>query len=195
MPKYGLLDPGTCLPVLEAICHVLEIEKALEFGCGIWSTFCLTRNCNTLTSIEQRLEWVKKVKKDYKHKGNLNIIHWTKPFNEYFMENEENYDLIFIDGEDRIECLNDAFGRSPIIVCHDTHQPSFNWYNTNLPNDYTMITYTGCQPYLTTVFYHRDLDLKNILLDPNNYKYKGTFIEDNFWTDQNMIEYYKQQIK
>ena len=52
MSKYGLLDPGTCLPVLEAVCHVFDIDHALEFGCGLWSTSTLARSCKKVTSVE-----------------------------------------------------------------------------------------------------------------------------------------------
>ena len=75
MSKYGLLDPGTSLPVLESICHVYDIRDSLEFGAGIWSTFSLTRNCESVTSIESDLKWVKKVKKEYSHKNNLDVIY------------------------------------------------------------------------------------------------------------------------
>ena len=65
MSKYGLLDPGTCLPVLEAIAHVFDIDEALEFGAGIWSTFSLTRNCNAVTSVENVEEWIDTIRENY----------------------------------------------------------------------------------------------------------------------------------
>ena len=108
MSKYGLLDPGTCLPVLEAICHVFEIENALEFGCGLWSTSTLARTCKHLTSVEDVQEWIDKMKTEQSHRDNLEFIHYTQPMNEY-LKNVENVDLIFIDGNDRVNCLKDSF--------------------------------------------------------------------------------------
>ncbi len=191
MSKYGLLDPGTCLPVLEAITHVFDIDEALEFGAGIWSTFCLTRNCNAVTSIENVEEWIDTIRENYSHKNNLNIVHWTKPMNDYLKETDKNFDLIFVDGNDRIECLNDSINRSPIIVCHDTHQAKMGWINAIIPEYYKQLTYVGCIPYLTTIFYHESMDLKSTLLDINNFNHQGTFIDRQFWSEDDMIQHYK----
>jgi len=191
MSKYGLLDPGTCLPVLEAITHVFDIDESLEFGAGIWSTFCLTRNCNAVTSIENVEEWIDTIRENYSHKNNLNIVHWTKPMNEYLKETDKNFDLIFVDGNDRIECLNDSINRSPIIVCHDTHRVELGWINAIIPEYYKQLTYVGCEPYLTTIFYHESMDLKSTLLDINNFNHKGTFVDRQFWSEDNIIQNYK----
>lgn len=193
MSKYGLLDPGTCLPVLEAICHVYEIDQALEFGAGLWSTWCLTRNCKSVTSIENVAEWCDVVKNEYGHRNNLDVVHWTEPMNDFLKTTTKTYDLIFIDGNDRVQCLNDSFGRSSIIVCHDTHQPVLNWKDTNVPNTYKQLTYIGCLPYYTTIFHHVDLDLESHILDNRNYKHKNTFIDLNFWSTEDIISMYKRQ--
>ena len=193
MSKYGLLDPGTCLPVLEAICHVYEIDKALEFGAGLWSTFCLTRNCKSVTSIEDVAEWCDIVRNDYGHRNNLNVVHWADPMNEFLKTTDESYDLIFVDGNDRVQCLNDSIGRSPIIVCHDTHQAVQNWKDAVIPNTYKQLTYIGCEPYYTTIFHHVDLDLEQRLLDLRSYTHKNTFIDLNFWVADDIIAMYKRQ--
>ena len=194
MSKYGLLDPGTCLPVLEAIFHVFDIEDALEFGAGIWSTFSLIRNCKSVTSIENIEEWADVVTGDYSHKNNLQVIHWIKPMNDYLKETDKNFDLIFIDGNDRVECLNDSINRSPIIVCHDTHAQSMEWNRAKIPNYYKQLTYSGCEPYLTTVFYHNDVNLKDSLLDINNFNHKGTYIDPNYWSDIDLISMYQKSL-
>lgn len=192
MSKYGLLDPGTCLPVLEAICHIYDIENALEFGAGLWSTFSLTRNCKSVTSVENVEEWCDVVRREYGHKNNLEVVHWTQPMNEYFKTTDKQYDLIFIDGNNRVQCLNDSVNRSPIIVCHDTHQAVQNWKDAFIPNTYKQLTYTGCLPYYTTIFHHEDLNLESKLLDIQSYTHKNTFIDINFWSNTNIIELHKQ---
>jgi hypothetical protein len=193
MSKYGLLDPGTCLPVLEALCHVYEINEALEFGAGLWSTFCLTRTCKSVTSIENVADWCDTVRNNYGYRNNLNVIHWTDPMNEFLKTTDKSYDLIFVDGNDRVQCLNDSIDRSPIIVCHDTHQAVQNWKDAIIPDTYKQLTYTGCLPYYTTIFHHVDLDLETRLLDQRSYVHKGTFIDSNFWSSENIIAMYKQQ--
>tara|TARA_Y100000361_G_scaffold1061_1_gene864 strand:+ start:1465 stop:2148 length:684 start_codon:yes stop_codon:yes gene_type:complete len=194
MSRYGLLDPGTCIPVLECICSVYRIENAIEFGAGIWSTFSLTRNCKSVTSIEHNKDWVDVVKNDYSHKNNLNVVHWEKPMNKYLTQNDKTYDLIFIDGKDRPECLMDSFDRAPIIVCHDTHQ-DFNWHRVDVPNHYKQLHYTGCKPYVTTIFWNVGLDLQNQLLDKSNFNHTGTQLDVEYLNDDDIIAVYKKMNK
>jgi hypothetical protein len=183
MSKYGLLDPGTCIPVLEVAFAVYQIDTVLEFGCGIWSTGCFVRNSKHITSIENVEEWVEFVKKEYNHKNNLDVIHYTKPMNEYFNETKNSYDLIFIDGNERKECLQSSFYRSPIIVCHDMHASEFKWQTVNVPSDYNLMLYTGCEPYITGIFGHKDISLKQNILNRKNYKHRNTYIDESFWVE------------
>ena len=183
MSKYGLLDPGTCIPVLEVAVAVYQIDTVLEFGCGIWSTGCFVRNSKHITSIENVEEWVEFVKKEYNHKNNLDVIHYTKPMNEYFNETKNSYDLIFIDGNERKECLQSSFYRSPIIVCHDMHASEFKWQTVNVPSDYNLMLYTGCEPYITVIFGHKDISLKQNILNRKNYKHRNTYIDESFWVE------------
>lgn len=192
MSKFGLLDPGTCLPVLEAICHVYEINEALEFGAGIWSTFCLTRNCKSVTSVENVESWANKVYEEYGHRKNLTVVKWSQDMETYLDSINDNFDLIFIDGENRVNCLNKSFNRSPIIICHDTHQPILNWHLVNVPSSYKQLTYTGCDPYLTTIFYDINLNVKDIMFNKDNFSHKGTFIDTDFWSDIDIVNYYKK---
>jgi len=151
MSKYGLLDPGTCIPVLEVAFAVYQIDTVLEFGCGIWSTGCFVRNSKHITSIENVEEWVEFVKKEYNHKNNLDVIHYTKPMNEYFNETKNSYDLI--------------------------------WQTVNVPSDYNLMLYTGCEPYITGIFGHKDISLKQNILNRKNYKHRNTYIDESFWVE------------
>ena len=193
MSKYGLLDPGTCLPVLEAVCHVFDIDHALEFGCGLWSTSTLARSCKKVTSVENIQEWIDKMKIEQSHRTNLSFVHYTDPMNTYLKEND-SYDLIFIDGEDRIECLKDAFNKSAIIICHDTHAKPFNWGHVDIPTSYKTLTYTGCVPYLTTIFYHVDVDMKGMLFDRRNYSHKNTFVDNEYWSDIDICQWHRDNL-
>lgn len=191
MSKYGLLDPGTCLPVLEAVCHVFDIENAIEFGCGLWSTSTLARTCKNVTSVENVQEWIDKMKIEQSHRDNLTFVHFTKPMNTYLKE-DDSYDLIFIDGENRIECLQESFNKSSIIVCHDTHAQGQGWHRVHVPVEYKMLTYTGCLPYLTTIFYHNSTDVKDKLFDRNNYTHVNTYIDKDFWIDIDICQWYRE---
>ena len=193
MSKYGLLDPGTCLPVLKAVCHVFDIDHALEFGCGLWRTSTLARSCKKVTSVENIQEWIDKMKIEQSHRTNLSFVHYTDPMNTYLKENN-SYDLIFIDGEDRIECLKDAFNKSAIIICHDTHAKPFNWGHVDIPTSYKTLTYTGCVPYLTTIFYHVDVDMKGMLFDRRNYSHKNTFVDNEYWSDIDICQWHRDNL-
>jgi len=190
MPRYGLLDPGTCLPVLEAVCHVFDIDNAIEFGCGLWSTSTLARTCKNVTSVENIQEWIDKMKIEQSHRTNLSFVHYTDPMNTY-LKDDDSYDLIFIDGEDRVECLRDSFGKSSIIICHDTHAKSFGWADLYVPDNYKMLTYVACVPYLTTIFYHENIDMRGILFDRSNYTHKNTYIDQEYWSDIDICQWHR----
>lgn len=193
MSKYGILDPGTCLPALEAIKQVYPLKDVLEFGAGYWSTGLFLRNEDiNLISIEHDSEWVNKLKAEFSHKNNFQLIHWTKSMYKYLDVLEKDVDLIFIDGEDRIECLQKSFFKAPIIVCHDTHQPSFAWELIAVPPEYKQLTYIAFTPYLTTIFYHADTKLKDAILDVNYYSHKNSFIDLQYWSDQDLIELHRK---
>ena len=192
MSKYGLLDPGTCLPVLEAVCHVLEIDHALEFGCGLWSTSTLARTCANVTSVENIAEWIDKMKVEQSHRDNLSFVHYTDPMNQY-LSNIDTVDLIFIDGEDRIECLRDSFGKSGIIICHDTHAEAFKWGDIKVPDEYKMLTYVACTPYLTTIFYHEDINMRDVLFDKSNYTHANTYIDRQYWSEVDICELHRNK--
>ena len=113
--------------------------------------------------------------------------------NTYLKENN-SYDLIFIDGEDRIECLKDAFNKSAIIICHDTHAKPFNWGHVDIPTSYKTLTYTGCVPYLTTIFYHVDVDMKGMLFDRRNYSHKNTFVDNEYWSDIDICQWHRDNL-
>jgi hypothetical protein len=67
-----------------------------------------------------------------------------------------------------------------------------NWKDAVIPSTYKQLTYVGCLPYYTTIFHHVDLDLENRLLDPKNYAHKNTFIDLEFWANNDIIAMYKQ---
>jgi hypothetical protein len=58
----------------------------------------------------------------------------------------------------------------------------------SVPKHYKQLSYLGLVPYITTVFYHQDIDLENKLLDRSNYKHKNTFIDDGYWDSSNLIK-------
>lgn len=192
MSKYGLLDPGTCLPVLEAVCHVYDIDNALEFGAGLWSTYCLTRNCKTVTSVENVEAWCDVIRAEHSHRNNLHVVYWDAPMHHYFKTINDTFDLIFIDGNDRVECLNESFSYSPIIICHDTHASALHWDKAIVPESYKQLTYVGCLPYYTTIFYHEETNLADQLLNHLSYTHKNTFIDSTFWTTDDIIAIHKR---
>jgi hypothetical protein len=86
-----------------------------------------------------------------------------------------------------------SFGRAPIIVCHDTHAQPIGWKDVHVPTNYKQLTYTACDPYLTTIFYQDNIDLKSILFDNTNYMFKHWCIDTSFWTDIDICEWHRNQ--
>lgn len=139
------LDSISHLPVLKYILDNLPIKSVLEYGLGYGSTkLFLSHKCE-LTSVESDPVWCQK----FSH----NIIH-CRPA-DYIINGA--YDLIFIDchpSEDRVHCLQKAFGHTSIIVAHDTQPSSENEYGYSkikIPTDWQWL---DCQlkDCWTTVF-------------------------------------------
>jgi hypothetical protein len=186
MSKYGILDPGTHVPVLNAITEVFKIDSALEFGSGIWSTFILTKNCKKVTSIEYDKIWANYVENEYSHRRNLNVIVRELPTYKFLDDIKENFDLIFVDDIDHNEhrrfCLEKSFYRAPFIVIHDTHSTTMGWEKCIIPQQYSIITYIGLLPFHTTVLYLTESDFEKQILNINNYELDLNCIDSNFWT-------------
>jgi hypothetical protein len=106
------------LPVLEFIYSIRPFYNVLEFGCGNYSTKYFDGICNNVTSIEMKsYEWYEKIKKEVK----MADVKFMKieEITNWINENNKYYDLIFVDGINRRECIDISFNKAPVIALHD----------------------------------------------------------------------------
>jgi hypothetical protein len=117
----GNIKIASHLPILEFLYSLKSFDNVLEFGCGNHSSNFFANHSKRVTSIEMSNEgWFQKIK-DSIRAENFNIMYL--PGDEtikWLVDNNEKYDLIFVDGIKRKECINLCFNRSPVILVHDT---------------------------------------------------------------------------
>lgn len=133
--KKKTTEPGvaeeysTMIPVLDAILKVgITAEvKALEFGCGYFSTAFLIEHCKSVLSIERNPAWFDEIKDIHSDAENFDILLVDNALlsGAFFPD----YDLVLVDGdtEDRVPVTNAALRENvPIVVVHDTDK--VGWY-------------------------------------------------------------------
>jgi len=146
---------GTHIPCLKAIYDSVDIDFAMEYGMGFFSTsFLLDRTKTRVHSIEmQDLEWYKKVTDKYQSDK------WSHEFSEevtrFILIHKP--DLLLVDGSSITRAIGVVHAMQvgiEIIVAHDTESP---WYGYNMVDQYrerygyTSIHFTDTAPY-TSVF-------------------------------------------
>lgn len=158
--------PWLTYPFIDFITPRLTKDMVIfEFGSGS-STFFYSKRVNRVITVEHSIEWYEKLKK--KLPANVELIH--KELNANFdyaksaIGQGEQFDIIFIDGEQRNECIKysiSALKEDGVIVLDDSDR---NEYNDGiaflLANSFKRLDFWGISPgYLnlkaTTVFYRR----------------------------------------
>lgn len=118
-------DWASHVPVLKALLEKYPIRRAVEHGCGIYSTPILAQ-C-TGFSVDGDEEWIRKAKEATKFNGAWRYVLGStlKPFDI------RGADLAFIDGitEYRRESAQHALdARVPFVVIHDAERPgTYKW--------------------------------------------------------------------
>ena len=144
--------------ILKEIINIIRIDYVIEFGMGMNSTILFSDKIKNGISIEmQNKSWFDKMNSiinnnDLELKlmlGETEAIEFVKTLNK-------SIDLFFVDGHGstRWDCINLGFKKGvPLIITHDTQQPTYGWNKINMPNDYR------CQSYIhdeykvgTTIF-------------------------------------------
>lgn len=88
-----------------------EIKTVLEFGSGASTLFFASKELNVI-SIEHDKEWYDKIQDELKNR-NLSINNYLlleRPYNNICETlKDEKFDLVFIDGRDRVLCAESSF--------------------------------------------------------------------------------------
>jgi rubredoxin len=122
---------GSHLPVLELLTP--EGGRALETGCGLYSTAFFVERCSYVLSYEmQEPAWAERVLKELNNPANLDLIVSPGAAHTIMLmeELEPNFDIALIDGhgESRPEQAMSAMELAPIVVCHDTEAGAWGYH-------------------------------------------------------------------
>lgn len=164
------------LPVLKLIFDFVNIKNVFEYGCGKYSTRFFVNNSMSVTSVEmQHLEWYEKIKKEIvSDKLELLCKIGETDAIEYFKTKNYQYDLIFVDGIARENCVRSAFRKTEIIVIHDISLIRWDqkWKDlVKIPENYYVII-------MTIAFPHTSVITSNVDLFCHLKKFKGIIIKD-----------------
>ncbi len=107
--KDGNPIPWYTYPAIEYLSQLDFSNKDIfEFGCGN-STMFWVKRANSVTSIEDNLNWFSKWQEEFKH-DKLDI-RWRDEGEGYFnaiFEDNKKYDVIVVDGKRRADCARCA---------------------------------------------------------------------------------------
>ena len=152
---------ATHLPILETISNVISCDSVFEFGMGNFSTKLFAQRYKKIIAVEMQEEgWYEEVKKGVGKWGvpeaNIELLCGIgmRPALDILDSKKDNtFSLVFVDGHggNRWECINKSFGRSDIIVTHDTETPGYNWTLIKKPDTYVRVDVKDYNPW-TTVF-------------------------------------------
>lgn len=115
--------------------------RIFEFGAGNSTLYFLSRGC-LVTSIEHDNLWADQVKGAanlFGYSTQLKLHRLDRPYHEAFKSDSEQVDLVFIDGRDRVRCLEQVIrecGEHTVLVLDNTERMSekYNAYIKLLEN-------------------------------------------------------------
>ena len=150
------------LPVLKLIFDFIDIKSVFEYGCGMYSTRFFVDRCDKIVSIEMQNEkWYEKVQKEIvSNKLNLYCLLGDVSGIDNFKLTNEKYDLVFVDGINREECVRNAFDRTEIIVIHDIGERRWNqvWKKSVIvPDRFNVIVVKIATPPTTVITSNKEL--------------------------------------
>lgn len=110
---------------LLGVIDVLKPKRVLEFGIGKSTDLFLSLDCiETLDSVEHNPEWVAKYHS--KVSDRFNLIFEPDPFLYPLVEGRfQEYDLVFVDGIQRPECLDNYRDKCKVAIIHDAERPQY----------------------------------------------------------------------
>ena len=129
-------------PLLRGICKKLTPLSILEWGPGL-STKIMVQECPEakILSIEHSKEYFRKAREEFRENPNIEIIHVqhtlapgesegyvTYPLQKLLPGRIDVYDLIFVDGRSRCDCLLLSYllcSPNGIVILHDSERPNY----------------------------------------------------------------------
>lgn len=156
-----LNDYSTHLPILEYVLDTIGKCNVFEYGMGKYSTTLFAEKADKLIAVEMQDEnWYKQIKQyDFKDTVNLYCMLGKDNAIEFFKQLDIKFDIVFVDGhgESRWKCINEAFGKSDIIIAHDTETSSYNWNFVDLPQNYLWLDIKIHNPWTSVITNNKHL--------------------------------------
>jgi len=137
-----------------------------EFGSGN-STLFFAERVKQVVAIEHNKEWFEKIK----DKIPQNVLLHHKSLDEEYqlsIKSYGNFDIIIIDGENRVECINNSvnsLSSSGVLILDDSERDEYKeGINFLLKSDFKRIDFWGFSPGLfykkaTSIFYRNENSL------------------------------------
>jgi hypothetical protein len=153
--------PWTTYPFIDFIQPRLNKKLDIfEYGSGN-STKYFSSRVNTVTSIEHNKEWYEQLIKTKSNNINL-ILSAKKDYVKMIDQLDKLYHLIFVDGEDRVECIYNSVNRlteDGVIVLDDSERKEYEpGIEFLIKNGFKNLEFWGIAPLVlfkkcTSVFY------------------------------------------
>ena len=125
----GNIIPWLPYPVIDFLGRRLNKELSVfEYGCGA-STSWLSARVKKLVSCEHNKEWYEKVKKQIPDNVTLIYKALDEGYSEVIKEYSNEFDIIFVDGRNRVECIKNSLGalkEDGIIILDDSFREEYN---------------------------------------------------------------------
>ena len=106
----GELVPWVSYPFIEFLIPRLKADfLVFEFGMGS-STVFFSKKCKKVVAVEHDHQWYVETKENLKGSSNIDLKFRAleNGYEECINENDQEYDIIFIDGRKRLECLKNS---------------------------------------------------------------------------------------
>lgn len=115
---------------LTRLCKELNPSRILEWGPGN-STELMHKLCPDalIDSLEHDSKWYQDQSKKLADAKSVNIRHITGDDYVLWPLDQEKYNLVFVDGRRRVECLKvagECLAPGGVIVLHDAERPYYN---------------------------------------------------------------------
>lgn len=151
-----------------------RINNVLEFGSGGSTIWFSKQNLKKFISVENNLKWQKKLKTFIKN-NNCELIHKNTPY--YGVTDgfdNESFDLVFVDGRDRVNCVNKSIRLvkpGGILMLDNSERKKYKEIYNKL-SSWEMFKTTQTKPDLTT-------DLGKYSGHKKNHNYNSP---DGYWS-------------
>lgn len=140
--------------------------NVFEYGSG-YSTLFFSKRVNSIDSVEYDLNWFNHIKLALPKNASINfVLNDTDGFYCRSILNKSiNYDLVVIDGRDRVNCFKQALSaitERGVLLLDDSDRVEYSQcFDIAKNNNFKFLRYQGLKPtgnktYETTVFYKVD---------------------------------------